>query len=320
MATVDTTQQTKEKAAGATATDPATIKGKIIELGVRMLNNGRPESSVEATMNILKMLSKRTKNFFDPEDIKATIAKQPWAPSTKKRAVWAYTHFLEMQGLTWEMPKYKVSNTLPFVPLEEEVDQLIAALGKKNSIFTQTVKETGARVGEAKRLKWIDINKGSGTITIRSPEKGSNPRVLDVTTNLIERLHQLPENSEYVFPTYLRNFRNFYVTFGRQKKRIAQKLSNPRILQITLHKLRHLKGTMEYHKTRDPFYVRDLLGHKQVKTTEIYVHLEHAIFRTKNDEFTVRVARTPEEIQTLLEVGFEFVVQKDGLLFFRKRK
>ncbi|MFQ6081420.1 MAG: hypothetical protein ACE5OW_07125 [Candidatus Bathyarchaeia archaeon] len=40
-------------------------------------------------------------------------------------------------------------------PVEEEVDQLIAALPKKRSVFVQTIKETGARPGEIKnRLRW----------------------------------------------------------------------------------------------------------------------------------------------------------------------
>jgi len=39
-----------------------------------------------------------------------------------------------------------------------------------------------------------------------------------------------------------------------------------------------------------------------------------------NDEFTVKVAEKPEEIKALLEVGFEYVLQKDNLIFLRKRK
>jgi hypothetical protein len=32
------------------------------------------------------------------------------------------------------------------------------------------------------------------------------------------------------------------------------------------------------------------------------------------------VAEKPEEIKALLEVGFEYVCEKDELMFFRKRK
>ena len=309
--------------AGAGATpkpSEAEVKGRILGLGVWMLNNGRPESSAKSTMNILKMLTKHTANFLDPESVKAAIAKQAWKPSVKKRAVVAYTHLLEYMGLTWDPPRYKVPKSLPFVPLEEEVNQLIAALPKKTSTFVQTVKETGARSGEVKnRLKWVDINRESRTIIIRMPEKGSNARVLDVSTNLIERLEQLPKKSEVVFPGTMRVF---YVSWGKQKRRLAAKLNNPRIANITLCSLRHLKGTMEYHRTRDILHVKRLLGHQSVNTTLIYIDLDHAIFRTKNDQFTVRVAETVGEACQLIEVGFEYVTgdYMDGGKIFRKRK
>jgi len=50
------------------------------------------------------------------------------------------------------------------------------------------------------------------------------------------------------------------------------------------------------------------------------VNLESAIFQTENDNFHVRIAKTTEEITQLLEVGFEYIYEKDGLTFFRKRK
>jgi hypothetical protein len=37
-------------------------------------------------------------------------------------------------------------------------------------------------------------------------------------------------------------------------------------------------------------------------------------------QFTTKAAKTPEELKSLIEVGFEYVCQKDDLLFFRKRK
>jgi hypothetical protein len=39
-----------------------------------------------------------------------------------------------------------------------------------------------------------------------------------------------------------------------------------------------------------------------------------------SNEFTVKFATTSDEIEKRLEVGFEYVVEEDGLMFFRKRK
>lgn len=52
----------------------------------------------------------------------------------------------------------------------------------------------------------------------------------------------------------------------------------------------------------------------------LYIQVAETIFKEANDEFTAKVAKTPKEIQALLEVGFEYVCEKSDLLYFRKRK
>lgn len=57
------------------------------------------------------------------------------------------------------------------------------------------------------------------------------------------------------------------------------------------------------------------------KPTLIHSNLEKALFHEgPPEEFHVKIAETPQEITELLEVGFEYVCEKDGLVFFRKRK
>jgi site-specific recombinase XerD len=77
---------------------------------------------------------------------------------------------------------------------------------------------------------------------------------------------------------------------------------------------------MEYHKTKDILHVKQLLGHRKIDSTMIYINLESALFYTENNEFHVKTAKTQEEIEGLLEVGFEYVCEKDNLIYFRKRK
>jgi hypothetical protein len=69
-------------------------------------------------------------------------------------------------------------------------------------------------------------------------------------------------------------------------------------------------------------HVKQLLGHKNIQNTEIYVHLEAALFTTKNDQFHVTVAKNVEEACKLVEIGFEYVTgdYADGGKIFRKRK
>lgn len=93
-----------------------------------------------------------------------------------------------------------------------------------------------------------------------------------------------------------------------------------RLTRITFHTLRHWKATMEYHKTHDPYHVKTLLGHKSMRSTEIYINIEQAMFNDANDEFHVKVADTLEQTCKLLEVGFEYVTDIEDKKLFRKRK
>jgi hypothetical protein len=61
------------------------------------------------------------------------------------------------------------------------------------------------------------------------------------------------------------------------------------------------------------------LGHKSLKSTEIYINIERTLFEPSRDEFTVKAADKAEEVKAFLEVGFEYVCQQEGLMFLRKR-
>ncbi len=103
------------------------------------------------------------------------------------------------------------------------------------------------------------------------------------------------------------------------RKTAARKLINPRLLEISFHTMRHWKATMEYHKTRDILHVKEVLGHKCIENTMIYIDMEKALFREGNEDFIVKAAANLDEACKLLEVGFEYVCEMDGKKLFRKR-
>jgi hypothetical protein len=74
---------------------------------------------------------------------------------------------------------------------------------------------------------------------------------------------------------------------------------------------------MEYHKTKDILHVKALLGHRKIDSTLMYTQL---IKFENKDDFTSRIAKTVEEATDLIEVGFEYVTEIDGVRLFRRRK
>jgi len=316
MLLMEVQRQTEKREAGATQQD---VKGKLLEYAWYLRKQGKRNGTIKTYMSCLSALMSQGANLLDPESVKETLAlTEKWNNTSKNTMATIYERFLKFNGLTWEKPKYAGSRRLPFIPTEQELDELIAASPKKLSTLLQLLKETGARVGEALSLRWTDINEQAQTITINSPEKNSNSGIFKVSSKLIGMLNSLPKKSERVF--HKANPNSAQLCLSRVKRKIVFKLQNPRFAEITFHTFRHWRATMEYHKTKDILHVQNMLRHKKIDNTLIYVNLEAALFHDENNEFHVKTARTPEEIKALLEVGFEYVCEKDGLLFLRKRK
>jgi integrase/DNA-directed RNA polymerase subunit M/transcription elongation factor TFIIS len=308
----------KEKqAAGASTLD--NVKAKLVEYVWWLQKEGYSQTTILGRSKLLKILLKRGANLYDPESVKATIAKQPWSEGRKANAVDAYASFLKMMGGKWDPPRYEGIRKIPFIPTEAEIDQLIAGCSKRLAAFLQLLKETGIRAGEAWNLKWNDVDMVAKTVSV-TPEKGSNPRIFHISQKLAAMLEALPKiYGDRVFSAPNQPLDHHRDHFAQQRKRIAHKLENPRLLRITFHTLRHWKGTMEYHKTKDILHVMQLLGHKNIKNTLVYVQLAKELFKDQQ-EYISKVAKTETEACALIEAGFEYICDFNGAKIFRKPK
>ena len=126
-------------------------------------------------------------------------------------------------------------------------------------------------------------------------------------------LNNLPRTEQRIFPGKLWIFRRTYRDY---RKRLAQKLQNPRLRRIPFHTIRHWKATMEYNRTKDISYVKELLGHRDIKSTLIYTHLVNF----EGDDFHSATAKTVEDAEKLITSGFDYVCTFSDVMLFRKRK
>jgi integrase len=221
--------------------------------------------------------------------------------------------------IRFEKPRYRRIDKIPFIPSQLEVDQLIAGVGKKMSTFLRLLSETGMRVGEAWNLKWTDIDCERAVVNV-TPEKGSNARQLKISNQLIAIMNQLPRKQEPIFrnPSVdpIRSLKCHRKNFEKQRRRVADRLQNPRIQAISFKSLRHWKATTEYHKTRDILHVMTILGHKNIQNTLVYTHL----IKFEGDEYVCKIAKTVDDAKVMVEDGFDYVTDIEGMKLFRKRK
>jgi integrase/DNA-directed RNA polymerase subunit M/transcription elongation factor TFIIS len=315
LATVE--KENGKRAAGATAKpSEAELHGKIVEFLWWMKKQGYRETTINGKGKRLTRLVRLGANLFDPESVKEVLATQNWFDSGKETTAYAYDLFAKYVGIKWERPTYKPPKKLPFIPIEREIDDLIAGNNSKSvATFLQIAKETGARAGEIYNLKWTDIDFERKTLMI-TPEKGSDPRIFKLSSKLSSMLENLPKTSQKVFSNY-KSLKTLSLAFQKNRKRLAYKLGNPRLLRISFHTLRHWKATVEYHKTKDILHVMQMLGHRNIKNTLIYTQL---IQHDGDDEYVCKVAKTVEQASELIEAGFDYVCEIDGVKLFRKRK
>lgn len=273
---------------------PAQTEQDITNFLLQQRKDGRADETIRTRVQALTQMAK-TCDLNNPEAIKEYLANSKWSNKTKTKVIDSYSAYLRFKQIKWNQPKYLTVQKLPFIPTEQEIDQLIASCGKLTATVLQTLKETGMRIGELTQLKPIDIDTERKVVSV-TPEKGSNPRILPISDKLIAMINNLTRDPRATYDTVFQPHKDTLRGYlCNQRKAIAQKLNNPRLAKIGFHTLRHWKGTMEYHKIRDIMHVKTVLGHKSVTSTMIYINLESALFLQTDENFTCKVAHNEKE-------------------------
>lgn len=122
---------------------------------------------------------------------------------------------------------------------------------------------SGMRRGEVDALQWEYIDIEHGFIRIPTSKNG-DPRVIPINKNMANIIKSLPrQESGKVFPSH------YYSAWCYVRKKMG--LEN-----FTYHDLRHTCASWLAMSGVDMFTLRDILGHKNVSTTNRYSHVANA--------------------------------------------
>ena len=202
------------------------------------------------------------------------------ARARKMSALREYFRFLEGVGFIAKSPTTGIEtpkrekNTRQFLRSDEYTKMLsLAGANPRDYAVLQVFLQTGIRVSELANLRIEDIDFIKPAITVRG--KGSVEREIALEKKGIHALKSYlairPESiSTRIFLNYKgepiseRGIRKLVVKY-RKEAGITKKAS--------CHTLRHTFATYKAEKGVSPFQLQQWLGHANLNTTQIYVHL-----------------------------------------------
>lgn len=183
--------------------------------------------------------------------------------------------------------KLKEPATLPRIMSIDEIRLILNALDQKalssngqqhylcirNLAIIELLLATGIRVGELCKLTYEDVNLSHGFVKIHG--KGNRERVVAICQKetmdalLAWSVLRNPGNS-YFFVNRL----NVPITPQNIRQMLRRIVSDARLSNnITPHIFRHTFATLLLEEDVDIRYIQQILGHRSIKTTEIYTHV-----------------------------------------------
>lgn len=174
----------------------------------------------------------------------------------------------------------KVPKNNPIFIKENEFDELLKQ--ETNPLLKEIYQfafYTGLRLSEIINLKWNGIDFAENIIQVKNTNEFTtkskkervvpiNPIVKNILLNRYPKVISIEQN-DYVFTKEGLKIRGDYITKGFKKCVKSSKLNH----ELHFHNLRHSFASNMAIKGVSIFIIKELLGHADVKTTQIYSHL-----------------------------------------------
>jgi integrase/recombinase XerC len=222
--------------------------------------------------------------------------RDPSSIARKLAVIRTFFRFLHREGIVTHNPARLVTTPrlkqhLPTVLTVDQVTDLIAVPGGedprslRNRAVLETFYSTGIRLSELVALDLEDINEAEGVIRVKG--KGRKERIVPIGEKALEAIRRYRESLKRP-PTRIGPQPVF---MNRRGGRAGQRISTRTVarivgdagrrlsrsdakgLHVTPHALRHSFATHLLEGGADLRAIQELLGHKNLSTTQRYTHL-----------------------------------------------
>jgi integrase/recombinase XerD len=236
-------------------------------------------------LQLLQLLRKKSVNELTVDDLRRyfiyCFEKLNLTESTLHSRINAikfyFEQVLERQKFFWEIPRPKKPLQLPNVLGEKEITRLFKSLTNlKHKAILFTAYSAGLRVSETVSLRLQDIDSDRMQIKIKSG-KGKKDRYVALSPIVLDILRSYvklskPRPVKFLFesetPGQAYSSRSAQKVFQRAKEKAGIRK------EVSFHSLRHSFATHLLEKGIDIRFIKDILGHFSIKTTERYLHLK----------------------------------------------
>lgn len=221
----------------------------------------------------------------DPQHISTEDIKK-WLLSfetvnTRNHKLCAIKSFYEITvGMPLKLDKISFSKKdkkLPIVLSQNEIQRMFDVCeNKKHKVILALLYSCSLRVSELINLKWKDIDRSRMIINILQA-KGNKDRQVGLNDTLIKLLTEYYQ--EYKSSVYVLNGQGNAAQYSERSvnevvKQLASK-AGVKNKRVYTHLIRHTSATHMVEAGTDINLIQKILGHSNVKTTNIYLHISH---------------------------------------------
>jgi len=219
------------------------------------------------------------------------LNQQPRSVARKLAALKSFFKYMHREGVvTLNIAAYVHTPKLPgVIPSYLSENQIVAVLdklgasdswmGKRDLAIVELFYSTGMRISELTGLKTGDLNIQKSTVTVLG--KGSKQRVIPVGQYAWEAIENYQYATKHKFGERKRDGALFLGKNGsplgndgirRRVKKAIQAIAE--LKKMSPHVLRHTFATHLLNAGADLMALKDLLGHANLSTTQVYTHVQ----------------------------------------------
>lgn len=286
----------------------ATLKGFQKYVQWRLAGRDPDLLSVVEVLQYLDYLRKERGNGASALNRHATVLRNFY------RAMVAMGHLEPRLNPMAHFPKLKgASRKLPMALSRAEVGSLLdhpqpnTVLGIRDRALLTLLYGTGIRASECAGLTEKDINWEDRTIRVVG--KGGHERTLPLNDEVVHVLRQyrLARGGATAHEPLFRSRKGKALSRNAIYERVRRHGRGAKINQrVSPHRLRHSFATHLVQEGVGLVTLRDLLGHRQITSTQVYIHLTAQDLRRAVDRHPVtKLIKRMEELLPNLKVPFQ---------------